>query len=862
MIPLRYKDGGIARGVVQIDEQLGSINDTVLDPLLEVEGGWIELPSDVLDYANRRIDKVFVPPFGAVREGNIIVLSQIQTAAQMLLIMVEKFKIGEAKKKQLQRSLTSYQLAIMRMIFGRSGFISEYLMCNRMQRSGRAVLLPRKGGNPMECSVPAWMCKKIGIKDGALVLIGRDPTIWDGGVEVFRARAKHEDVIRLHPFVFEQLNADCVAQGTPIFLRHKVENHRHMCHNDGMSTTNTIIGKNMALPIEALSPSGEGEVRTVYEYETPDRNGNWVPIKMSMNKGKKNTIDITSRYGGTIRVTPDHKVLSSGVWKRAREISVGNVLDLGTIGSPQVEQEDTQVNSELSWALGLFCADGFARSYVRNLGKQGDTRYEFRLTNNNVELLHRAQKGMAQFGVPMEIQQYKSEAPGAVHRFPTDKHISHLVTKGVKKGQKRDFVLNLVKACYQGKEKKIPNIAMSSPTLAKAWIDGFFAGDGRHKNLQEIPDESAEFTISSRTILMSFPVVAKMAGFDITIRKYKDRNSFSVRLRSDSRSLRKQNKVIEIVESGEHTVYDITTDGEFLAGMNVVHNCDGDQVWVLAIPDHLQKDMQKHLGSFMKRNATWPKPWNFHGKDITWERAEDDLIERSRPDVFSIGPEDILFETKIAMKGQEILNKEVLEECQATAKGLTFKEWQGIILEVNESMLRMKVGMGPIGAGAMNLRILAQEGALSVKSACAMAERLEQLLLDAKRAKDIGGASFSADDALDILNRRNSYSDIEETEATTKLSAMLGLKPSAIRPMVKIIWREGTGLSALVRNAYPMFASTQQAADNRDVAIGLATELFHNKEIDRSGVARFIVDVLKEVSAKRKEARNAEQICT
>lgn len=494
MIPLRYKDGGIVRGVVQTTEQLGSVKDTVLDPHVETNGGHIELPVRVLDYANRRIDSVFVPPFGAVREGNIIVLSRVQTAAQMLLIMIDQFKNGQAKEKQLQRSLTGYQLAIMRLIFGRSGFISEYLMCNRMQRSGRAVLLPKKGGNPFECTIPSWMAKKIGIREGQLVLVGRDPTIWDGSIEIFRARLVNEDVIRLHPFVFGQLNADC----------------------------------------------------------------------------------------------------------------------------------------------------------------------------------------------------------------------------------------------------------------------------------------------------------------------------------------------------------------------------DGDQVWCLAIPKYLQADMEVHLGGFMRRHATWPKPWNYQGKEIQWETCEDELVERCRPDGFSVGPEDIMFETSVAEKGQEILDKEVLNECRKTALGLTFKEWQEIMLEVNESMLTMKVGMGPVGAGAMNLRILAQDSKLCVNSACAMAERLEQLLLDAKRAKNIDGPTYSADDALDILNKRNTFVGLEEPEAVTKLSAMLGLKPSVVRPMVKIIWREGTGLSALVRNAYPMFASTQQAADNKDVALALATELFYIKNIDRSGVARFIIDTLREVSIKRKEAQHAE----
>jgi hypothetical protein len=287
-------------------------------------------------------------------------------------------------------------------------------------------------------------------------------------------------------------------------------------------------------------------------------------------------------------------------------------------------------------------------------------------------------------------------------------------------------------------------------------------------------------------------------------------------------------------------------------------DCDGDQVWVLAVPEHLQERMRAHVGGFMRHKAVWPKPWSVYGEDINWETCEDDLISRSRPDGFSVGPEDILNRTECATRGENILGKDVLEESRATAMGLKFSEWQEIMLEVNESMLKMKVGMGPVGAAAMNLRILAQDNAMCTKSACAMAERLEQLLLDAKRAKDTGSAEYSADDALDILNRRNAYTDMDEKQAVVKLSAMLGLKPSLVRPMLKVIWREGSGLSALVRNSYPMFASTQQASDNRDVASALATELFYNKKLDPSGVARFVIDVLKEISEKRKEAEHVK----
>lgn len=848
MLPIRYKNGAFPTNGVLAKADLASLEGTPLDPRVEEWGAFIRLPVKCLDWQNREIDRLWLPPLPAIREGDIFVLNPIQGSAQSLLVAIEKFKTKEFEQPQLARAVISYQNTALQQLFGRSGMISKFVMSSRMKRSGRAVLLPRAGGNPLYCELPEWMMKALKLSDGDYVLVGRDPTIWEGGIEVLRVRGCKENVIRLHPLVFAQLNADCVAEGTPILLRHNVNSHHHISDINDMSTTNIIIGKTGSLPIEYLSPNEEGQVRSVFDFETPDRTGIWVPVTMSMNKGKKKTIDITTRYGGTIRVTPDHKVSSRGVWKEAREIKVGDVLDLGDV-QPFEMDEPSKADLEMAWALGIFCADGFAGSYFRNRNPQ-DTRYEFRLTNNNTSLLERAKIGLSQYGVSFEIQQYDSEKPGAEHRFPTDKHISHLVVSGVKRGQKKDFVLKLLDECYtkpQGRwkkrEKKVPPIVLSSPALAKAWLDGFFAGDGRHLSSQEIPEESAEFTISSRSILMAFPVVAKMAGYDITIRRCIDRDAFSVRLRSGSRSARKDNEVIEIVDSGEHVVYDITTQGEFLAGMNVVHNCDGDQVWVLAIPSRLKHEAKAQLGSFMKRTAKWPKPYNLEGEEVDWERVEFDMSYRAAPTGFSVSPEDVLTDGSNLERVEEITGKELKGECRKTALGLSYEEWKAITLEVNDAQLKMKVGMSPVGAAAMAVRILAGDNPRTRRAASLISERIEQKLLDSKRAKD-SGDKYQHTTALDILQMRNEWLDSDENEATEGLATCLGLKNSDVRPIIREIWSRGQGLSAIMRDEFPLFASTTQVAENRDQAVLLAKTLFIDKKAERDSLGRLVINIL------------------
>ena len=220
MLPIRYTNGEYPTGTVLSTESLASTTGTPLDPDIEKTGAAILFPVPLIDYANRSTQQSFFPPAPSMTEGPVVILSQMQSAAQNLLIAIEKFKEltseGDLQDDQhrlllarLTRSFHSYQLAAIRQIFGRHGFLSKYILGSRMRRSGRATLLPRAGGDPFVVEVPAWMMARMRIREGHYVVVGRDPTIWDGGIEVLRAVPTQEDVIRVHPLIFKQLNADC-----------------------------------------------------------------------------------------------------------------------------------------------------------------------------------------------------------------------------------------------------------------------------------------------------------------------------------------------------------------------------------------------------------------------------------------------------------------------------------------------------------------------------------------------------------------------------------------------------------------------------------------------------------------------------
>lgn len=489
MRPIRYKNGTFPTNGVLAPCDLASFKDTPLDPNIEEHGADIILPSPCLDWNGREIKKVFFPPLGAIREEDtVIVLNPIQGAAQNLLVAVEEFKQKDIEVAQLTRALHSYQRTVISQLFGRGGMISKFIMTSRMKRSGRAVLLPRAGGDPFVCEIPAWMMKSLQLKNGDYVVVGRDPTIWEGGIEVLRATSCDSNVIRLHPLVFAQLNADC----------------------------------------------------------------------------------------------------------------------------------------------------------------------------------------------------------------------------------------------------------------------------------------------------------------------------------------------------------------------------DGDAVWVLAIPRHLKKEAEEHLGSFMRRTAKWPKPYNLDGEEVDWESAEYDMSYRAAPTGFSVGPEDILNNSEALKLVEKITGKELAAECLATARGLSNEEWKRIVLKVNRAQLLMKVGMGPVGSAAMAVRVLAGENLRARRSASLISERLEQKLLDSKRAKDAGD-SYSHTTALDILQMRNEWAKANKSKAVNGLAKCLGLKASDVRPIINLIWDKGQGLSAIMLDEYPFFASTIQAAENYDQAVVLAERIFIHKSLETSGLARFIVETL----AERKETEDA-----
>lgn len=201
--PLYLENNEIVQSSVLSLVSLIKTDDTVLDIKAEEEGASILLdPSwGILDYRSRPMNEVFIPPVKSMQVNNTVILSPVQVAAQSI------FSSMLVSILEIQRAVSSYQSLIIRMVWGRKGYLSK-LINNRMKQSGRAVLLASEIDDPCYCEIPQWMMTAINTEENDLVIVGRDPSIWDGSIELFIAKGCEGDSIKLHPLAFQQLGAD------------------------------------------------------------------------------------------------------------------------------------------------------------------------------------------------------------------------------------------------------------------------------------------------------------------------------------------------------------------------------------------------------------------------------------------------------------------------------------------------------------------------------------------------------------------------------------------------------------------------------------------------------------------------------
>lgn len=204
-----------AGSVIDLTEVV-SLEHTVLDETICEQGGTIDLPFPCRDWADREIHQVYVPAFHHRVVGRFVQLHALAGPANLLLRTIEEYKHGVQSEKMVQGAVALYYRTALQLLGGKKGLLNTQILASRIRESGRAVLLPNADHHPRYVGIPQVIMTTLKLEEEDLVIVGRDPTIWHGGLEVLHARQASGNAMELHPLVFAQLGAD--SDGDEVYV--------------------------------------------------------------------------------------------------------------------------------------------------------------------------------------------------------------------------------------------------------------------------------------------------------------------------------------------------------------------------------------------------------------------------------------------------------------------------------------------------------------------------------------------------------------------------------------------------------------------------------------------------------------------
>ena len=256
---------------------------------------------------------------------------------------------------------------------------------------------------------------------------------------------------------------------------------------------------------------------------------------------------------GIIKVTGDHSLFQNGKEIKVSQLKVGDLID--NISLDLLIRERNTITQEGAWLYGFFAAEGTANEY-----HQKNHLYSWRIVNQNKELLNKS-KNYAQtfFCEPFKIERYKDEMYG-------------LVPVGERKQKSLDFR----KEFYtQSGEKKIPQKILNGTRIIKrAFIDGFFAGDGSFDKSKL----NKGYTTNSFTLARGIEQLLYDLGIEISVTTRQDKPKIILlRERKSTFNWKVGITKIEIDKEFEGYIYDLSTHNHtFVAGLGgiIAHNSD------------------------------------------------------------------------------------------------------------------------------------------------------------------------------------------------------------------------------------------------------------------------------------------------
>jgi len=191
--------------------------NTVLDSVFQKNGGFINFaPHSVVDSWGREVTGVTVPalPVTYQMSKTIAVLHPLAVKANTVTRVLESINNNTQNVSILSRAVRRYNVEISKTLFGKSGVFNRNILGPRLKRSFRAVIVPGiydqdiLGESYEWVGIPEKIFKHLSMFTGASVIIGRDPTIWLGSLELLRAYPVNHEAIEVHPLLLPQLAGD------------------------------------------------------------------------------------------------------------------------------------------------------------------------------------------------------------------------------------------------------------------------------------------------------------------------------------------------------------------------------------------------------------------------------------------------------------------------------------------------------------------------------------------------------------------------------------------------------------------------------------------------------------------------------
>jgi hypothetical protein len=200
------------------EELIDSLENTVLDSEIQEHGINYQLVDFIIDPFDRRTNKIQLPPIKAIVDQNCYILNTLQIMFNTILKVEDSYIKNECTQTSLAAAVNNYiTRGLTSSLWGKNGYFRNLCVAHRNIDSVRGVALPNANYGIHEVGIPRRAMSISDRKHGDYCLVTRYPAIWDGSIEVVRARASNNDCIEIHPLLHKQLNLDHDGDDLTIF---------------------------------------------------------------------------------------------------------------------------------------------------------------------------------------------------------------------------------------------------------------------------------------------------------------------------------------------------------------------------------------------------------------------------------------------------------------------------------------------------------------------------------------------------------------------------------------------------------------------------------------------------------------------